>query len=109
MTKATGHTSRFSMGVDAADFNNDGRPDVIVADMLPDRQDIFNTSASYESYNLADLRLRAGYQPQYPHNALQLNRDGTHFSEIAFLAGVAASDWSWAPLFADLDNDGYKD
>jgi len=109
ITRATGHTSRFSMGVDAADFNNDGRPDVIVADMLPDRQDIFNTSASYESYNLAELRRRAGYQPQYPHNALQLNRDGTHFSEIAFLAGVAATDWSWAPLCADLDNDGYKD
>ncbi|MFL5612635.1 MAG: VCBS repeat-containing protein [Gemmatimonadaceae bacterium] len=109
ITKSTGHTSRFSMGVDAADFDNDGRPDIFVADMLPDRQDIFNTSASSESSNLFDLQLRAGYHPQYERNTLQLNRDGIHFSDIGFFAGVAASDWSWAPLFVDLDNDGYKD
>jgi hypothetical protein len=109
ITKATGHTSRFSMGVDAADFDNDGRPDIFVADMLPDRQDILNTSASSESANLFDLQLRAGYQPQYSRNTLQLNRDGVHFSDIGFFSGVFASDWSWAPLFADLDNDGYKD
>ena len=109
ITRAMGHTSRFSMGVDAADFDNDGWPDVFVADMLPDRQDIRNTSVIAESYSLFDLQLRAGYQPQYSRNTLQLNRDGIHFSDIGFFAGVAASDWSWAPLFADLDNDGYKD
>lgn len=109
ITRAMGHTSRFSMGVDAADFDNDGRPDVFVADMLPERQDILNTSATAESYNLFDLQLRAGYQPQYARNTLQLNRDGIHFSDIGYFAGVFASDWSWAPLFADLDNDGYKD
>jgi hypothetical protein len=109
ITRAMGHTSRFSMGVDAADFDNDGRPDVFVADMLPDRQDILNASASAESYNLFDLQLRAGYQAQYSRNTLQLNRDGIHFSDIGYFAGVAASDWSWAPLFADLDNDGEKD
>jgi hypothetical protein len=109
ITRATGHTSRFSMGVDAADFDNDGWPDFFVADMLPERQDIRNTSASAEGYNLFDLQLRAGYQPQYSRNTLQLNRDGIHFSDIGYFAGVAASDWSWAPLFADLDNDGYKD
>jgi hypothetical protein len=106
---ATGHTSRFSMGVDAADFNNDGRPDIFVADMLPDREDILKTTASSESYNLFDLQRRAGFHAQYTRNTLQLNRDGRHFSDVSYLAGVAATDWSWAPLFADLDNDGYKD
>jgi len=109
LTSAMGHTSRFSMGVDAADFNNDGRPDVVVLDMLPEREEILKTSASSESYNLFELRLRAGYHPQYARNTLQLNRGLGRFSEIGFLAGVFATDWSWAPLFADLDNDGRKD
>ena len=106
---ATGHTSRFSMGVDAADFNNDGRPDLVVADMLPEREEIFKTTSSTESFGLYDLRLRAGYHPQFARNTLQLNRGRGLFSDIGFLAGVAATDWSWAPLFADLDNDGWKD
>jgi len=109
IAKATGHTSRFSMGVDAADFDNDGRPDIMVTDMLPDREEILKTSASTESYNLFDLQLRAGFHPQYERNTLQLNRGLNRFSDIGFLAGVAATDWSWSPLFADLDNDGYKD
>src|SRR5256712_13888961 len=113
MAKATGHTSRFSMGVDAADFNNNGRPDVAVLDMLPDQEKILKTSANAESFNVFYLRLQAGYHPQYPRNTLQLNRGplggSLRFSEIGYLAGVYATDWSWAPLFADLDNDGYKD
>lgn len=107
--RATTHTSRFSMGVDAADFNNDGRVDVFVGDMLPEREDVLKTSASTETFNLFSLRLQAGYHPQYARNTLQLNRGGARFSEIGYLAGVHASDWTWAPLFADLDNDGYKD
>jgi hypothetical protein len=113
IARATGHTSRFSMGVDAADFNNDGRPDLMVLDMLPDRQDILNTSANAEDFNVFNLRLKVGYHPQYARNTLQLNRGlvgGTvRFSEIGYLAGVSATDWSWAPLFADLDDDGDKD
>jgi hypothetical protein len=106
---AMGHTSRASMGVDAADFNNDGRPDVMVLDMLPAREDILKTSASTQSYALADLEERAGYHPQFGRNTLQLNRGDGRFSDIGYLAGVAATDWSWTPLFADLDNDGRKD
>jgi hypothetical protein len=107
--RLTGHTSRFSMGVDAADFNNDLRPDLMSLDMLPDREDILTSSASSESFNLSMMRMKAGYHPQFVHNALQLNRGGGVFSEIAFFSGVAATDWSWSPLFADLDNDGWKD
>ena len=120
IAKAMAHTSRFSMGVDAADFDNDGRPDVFVADMLPEREDVLKTSASSETFTLFNLRVRAGYHPQYARNTLQLNRGGfpsrsaspgtaPRFSEIGYLAGVFATDWSWAPLFADLDNDGRKD
>ncbi|MEO8336694.1 MAG: VCBS repeat-containing protein, partial [bacterium] len=109
ITKATGHTSRFSMGVDAADYNNDGLPDLFSADMLPEREDVLKTSASSESYSLFNERLKAGYHPQYARNALQLNRGGGRFSEIGYLAGVSATDWSWSPLFVDLDNDGRKD
>ena len=106
---ATKHTSRFSMGVDAADFNNDGRPDLIVADMMPEREEVLKTSANAESFNLFNLRLEAGYHPQYARNSLQLNRGEGRFSEIGYLAGVFATDWSWSTLFADLDNDGQKD
>jgi hypothetical protein len=113
IARATGHTSRFSMGVDAADFNNDGRPDLMVLDMLPEREDILKTSANAEGFTIFNLKLQAGYLAQYARNTLQLNRGlvgGTvRFSEIGYLAGVFATDWSWAPLFADLDNDGYKD
>ncbi|MEE9267166.1 MAG: VCBS repeat-containing protein, partial [Gammaproteobacteria bacterium] len=104
-----GHTSRSSMGVDAADYNNDGRPDLMVVDMLPERQEILQTSANAESFDIEHLKLRAGYHPQYARNTLQLNRGLGRFSEIGYLAGVFATDWSWAPLFADFDNDGYKD
>ena len=107
--RATTHTSRFSMGVDAADIDNDALPDVLVADMLPDRESILKTSASTEAFDLFDARLRAGYHPQFARNTLQWNRGHGRFSDVGFLAGVHATDWSWAALLADLDNDGRKD
>lgn len=109
IAEATRHVSRFSMGVDAGDVDNDGRPDLFVADMLPDREDVLKTSAAYESWNLFNLRLRAGYHPQFARNTLQLNRGGGRFADVGFLAGVAATDWSWSPLFADFDADGRQD
>ena len=109
IASSMGHTSRFSMGVDAADFDNDGRPDLVTLDMLPDREEILKTSANAETFDVFDLKVRAGYHPQYARNALQLNRGDGRFSDIGLLAGVAATDWSWTPLFADLDNDGLKD
>ena len=106
---STGHTSRFSMGVDAADVNNDGLPDLVVGDMLPEREEILKSSASSETYSLFNLRILAGYHAQYARNTLQINRGGGVFSEVGFLAGVDATDWTWSLLFADLDNDGRKD
>jgi hypothetical protein len=109
IASATGHTSRFSMGVDAADFNNDGRPDIITLDMLPEKEEILKTTSTTESFDVYKRRLQAGYHPQFARNNLQMNGGGGKFSDIGFLAGVAATDWSWAALFADLDNDGSKD
>ena len=109
LAQSIGHTSQFSMGVDAADFNNDGRPDIVSLDMLPEREDILKTSAGAETFNVYNMKLEAGYHAQFPRNALQLNRGKGKFSEIGYLAGVSATDWSWSPLFADLDNDGEKD
>ncbi len=107
--RAVGHNSRSSMGVDAADLNNDALPDVAVLDMLPDREDVLKTSASVESYDVAQTKLDFGYHHQYTRNTLLLNRGDGRFSDIAYLAGVEATDWSWAALFCDLDNDGWKD
>ena len=109
LVTSIGHTSRFSMGVDAADFNNDIRPDIVSLDMLPEREEILKSSANAESFDLDNKRLEAGYHPQYARNALQLNRGRGKFSEIGYMAGVSATDWSWSALFADLDNDGRKD
>ncbi|WP_345158979.1 VCBS repeat-containing protein [Pontibacter saemangeumensis] len=103
------HTSHFSMGTDIADFNNDGLPDIISVDMMPDdsrRQKLMNGVKNYDEFQLA---LQRGYMPQYVRNTLQLNNGNGTFSEISQLAGIHYTDWSWAPLFADFDNDGNRD
>ena len=107
--RATGHVSYSSMGVDAADYNNDGRPDVAVLDMLPFEEDVLKTTAGADPEDLYNLKRRYGYHHQLDRNTLQLNQGDRRFSEIGMLAGIEATDWSWAPLFADFDNDGRKD
>jgi len=105
------HYSRFSMGNDIADYNNDGQPDLITVDMLPPDEKILKTYGSDENADVYKQKLQYnGYQNQYSKNCLQRNNgNGTSFSETALQSGVAATDWSWAPLFADFDNDGNKD
>jgi len=103
------HLSHFSMGVDIADFNNDGLPDVMTLDMLPEdnhRQKLLQLEENYESFALMQSQ---GLYKQYMRNMLQLNNGDGTFSEIGQLAGVSNTDWSWCPLIADFDNDGYKD
>tara|TARA_R100001369_G_scaffold20091_1_gene36675 strand:+ start:163322 stop:166621 length:3300 start_codon:yes stop_codon:yes gene_type:complete len=105
-----GHVSRFSMGNDAADINNDGFIDLITLDMLPQDEKILKRSAGEDDVNLHNLKItRLGYHPQYSRNMLQLNMNGDYFAEIALMSGVAATDWSWGALFADLDHDGQQD
>jgi len=103
------HTSFASMGNDVADINNDGLPDIFVLDMLPEdnyRRKMIIPAASYDRFQLA---LKRGYEPQYTRNTLQLNNGNGGFSDIAFLSGVSSTDWSWAALWGDYDNDGDKD
>jgi enediyne biosynthesis protein E4 len=105
------HYSRFSMGNDIADYNNDGQPDIITVDMLPPDEEIVKTYGSDENPDIYKVKLEIqGYQKQYSKNCLQRNNgNGTSFSETALKSGVAATDWSWAALFADFNNDGNKD
>ncbi|HEX6224576.1 MAG TPA: FG-GAP-like repeat-containing protein, partial [Chryseolinea sp.] len=109
-----GHLSKFGMGSDIADINNDGFQDILVLDMLPEdnrRQKLLKGPDEYDRYTVA---VDSGYHHQYMRNTLQLNRgfaDDTlpRFSEIGQLAGISNTDWSWTPFFVDLDNDGLKD
>jgi enediyne biosynthesis protein E4 len=105
------HYSRFSMGNDVADYNNDGQLDIVTVDMLPPDEKILKTYGSDENPDIYKVKLELrGYQNQYSKNCLQQNNgNGVSFSETALQSGVAATDWSWCPLFADFDNDGNKD
>ncbi|MGB5403066.1 MAG: VCBS repeat-containing protein [Robiginitalea sp.] len=104
-----GHTTHFSMGNDLADINNDGLVDILSLDMLPEDLITYKTSGLEYAYPIYRQYLNNGFAPQYMQNTLQLNTGDNRFSEIAFLSGVAATEWSWGGLFADLDNDGFKD
>lgn len=105
------HYSRFSMGNDVADFNNDGQLDIMTVDMLPPDEKTLKTYAGDEPYNQYKYKiLKGGFQYQYSRNCLQKNLgNGEAFSEVGLMNGVAATDWSWSPLLADFDNDGIKD
>ena len=103
------HTSQFSMGVDVADVNNDGFPEIISMDMLPSDPLILKRSLGEDDYDLFQYKINAGYNYQYTRNNLQLNRRNGMFSEVGLYAGIYATDWSWAPLWMDFDNDGLKD
>ena len=114
LANSMSYTSNFSMGCDLADFNNDGLVDVFTLDMKPFDEVVLKQSAGADPYNIFQFKRSYGYHYQFPRNMLQLNRgacaDGyPRFSEIGQMAGVAATDWSWAALFFDMDNDGWKD
>ena len=101
--------SKFSMGLDIADINNDGLLDIFNSEMLGN--DNYSKKVNMASMNpklyqgFVDAKLH--YQDM--HNSLQLNNGNGTFSEISWMANIAETDWSWSPLFADYDNDGYKD
>lgn len=104
-----GHTSHFSMGNDITDINNDGWQDIFTLDMLPEdnrRQKLLLSPDNYEKF---DLNVRSGFYYQYMRNMLHLNNGNGTYSEIGQMMGISNTDWSWAPLLADFDNDGWKD
>lgn len=103
------HTPYYAMGVDFGDVNNDGLIDLFVADMAA-------TTHEKDFRGMADARARSQKEPadpitapQYMRNALYLNTGTGRMLEGALMAGVAATDWTWAPRFEDLDNDGRID
>jgi len=109
-TQAFNHESRFSMGSDIADINNDGWLDLMTLDMLPEDEKVLKSSISDESLDDYNLRIKSGYHYQYSRNCLQLNIGrGKKFSDIGLYSGVAATDWSWSSLIADYNLDGLDD
>ena len=113
--ETTGHISNFSMGNDIADFNNDGRADIMVVDMASESYYDIKTSMGGMNPKKFNELVALNQHHQYMFNTLQLNRGVSpesvlpRFSEVAQMSGVASSDWSWAPLLFDMDNDGHKD
>ncbi|MEQ8474500.1 MAG: VCBS repeat-containing protein [Marinoscillum sp.] len=105
-----GHVSQFSMGSDASDINGDGFPDLMTLDMLPFNEKVLKTSGGdFNPQNQKNRIEKLGYHHQFSRNMLQVNNQAKHFSEVALLSGVAATDWSWSILFADYNQDGYQD
>ena len=109
LTEYMQHISYFSMGCDVSDFNNDEWPDIFTLDMLPEdnkRQKLLYGPENYEHYALMVMN---GFYFQNMRNMLHMNNGDGTYSEIGQYAGISKTDWSWAPLFADYDNDGWKD
>ncbi|KPM32751.1 ASPIC/UnbV domain protein [Croceitalea dokdonensis DOKDO 023] len=107
--KYTSHLSLSAMGIDIADINNDGHNDIFITDMLPEAEQRVKSVMEFEGYNVFDLKREKDFYQQYIQNTLQLNNGNGTFSEIAYYSGVDATDWSWAGLMFDMDNDGLKD
>jgi hypothetical protein len=107
--RAFDYVSLFSMGCDAADFNNDGKIDLMTLDMLPEDNATQKMHSGAENYDKVQMLFQNGFHYQFSRNMLQLNNGDGTFSEIGQLAGVSNTDWSWSALFADYDLDGYKD
>ncbi len=103
------HHSQFSMGSDIADINNDGLVDIFTLDMLPEDNRRQKLLQGQENYELYQYMASNGFHYQFMRNMLHVNNGNNTFSEIGQLSGISNTDWSWAPLFADLDNDGNKD
>jgi len=108
------HTSLSSMGADIADLNNDGLMDIFGTDMLPEDDYRLKTTFTFEPFDFYQKKIAWGYYHQFSQNVLQLNngfgpQGRMSFSEIGLFGGIAATDWSWGAIIADLNNDGLKD
>src|SRR4030095_9348609 len=109
LSKCMDEVSLFSMGSDAADFNNDGLVDVVTLDMLAEDNFTQKMHSGAENFDKFQYLFRQGFYYQYNRNMLQKNNGDGTFSEVGQLAGVSNTDWSWSALFSDFDNDGNKD
>ncbi|WP_340064515.1 VCBS repeat-containing protein [Ascidiimonas aurantiaca] len=105
----TSHLCLSAMGIDIADINNDGLNDIFITDMLPEGDERVKSVMEFEGYDVFKLKQSKDFYQQYIQNTLQLNNGNQSFSEIAYFSGVAKTDWSWAGLIFDMDNNGYRD
>jgi len=105
----TSHLSLSAMGIDMADINNDGNAEIFITDMLPEADERVKSVMEFDGYDVFRLKQDKDFYQQYIQNTLQLNNGNGSFSEIAYFSGVDATDWSWAGLLFDMDNDGYRD
>jgi hypothetical protein len=103
------HQEYNGMGADIGDINNDGLNDIVVVDMMPEDNLRQKTMFSNTGYDRFMKNMEMNYQPQYTRNVLQLNNGNGTYSDIGYLAGMYATDWSWSALIADYDNDGWQD
>ncbi len=114
LEQSMAHTSRFSMGNDIADINEDGWNDIVTLDMMPSDEYVIKTTAGEDNYEIYQYKLQFGYHNQFSRNCMQISAGKVdhgrlRFYDVAPFAGVAATDWSWSALLADFDNDGGKD
>ncbi len=107
--KWTSHLSLSAMGIDIADINNDGESEIFITDMLPEADQRVKSVMEFEGYDVYKLKQSKDFYQQYIQNTLQLNNGNGSFSEVAYFSGVDATDWSWAGLLFDMDNDGLRD
>lgn len=109
LVQRTSHVSQSSMGSDMADINNDGSMDIFTTDMLPTDARRIKTMTVFDDYHFEDMEYHGNFHYQYVQNTLQLNNGNGTFSELGFLAEVAATDWSWGALMFDFTNNGWTD
>ncbi len=109
LDKQMPYSSYFSMGLDIADIDNDGWPDIYTTDMMPEDEYRLRTTSAFEGWDVYQAKVLNGYHHQFMRNMLQRNNTNGTFSDIGQIAGVSRTDWSWSALIADLDLDGRKD
>ena len=103
------NTSRFTMGVDIADIDDNLLPDILTLDMMPFDAETLMKSGGEDSDKISQIKKGFGFEDQYARNALQLNTGMGYFTDIALMTDTYATDWSWSPLIQDYDNDGLAD
>ena len=109
LTESMNQISMYSMGSDVADYNNDGLTDIVTLDMLPEDNRTQKMHSGAENFDKMQFLFEKGFYYQFSRNMLQKNNGDGTFTEIGQFAGVSNTDWSWAALFSDFDNDGNKD
>ena len=103
------HATRFTMGVDVGDLNNDGHPDIFSTDMMPYEATVFLKSGGEDTDKVDRIKKDFGFEPQLAHNHMQINQGDLTFSDISLTTETYATDWSWSVLLADFDNDWDQD